>query len=77
MSHAVKELCDSKERCFKLGKAGYEYMQAKWNAVTAAKRLVEFIEKLLKGEYQPFEDDGPVSRAEIISPSKGYEYTKR
>lgn len=73
----VAKLVDDKSKCFELGKTGYEYVQEKWNAVIAANRLVIFMEKLLQGEYQLFEDDGPVSKAEIISPNKGYEYTKR
>lgn len=80
----VNELCKiavllakDKELCASLGRAGYETVSSLWNPREAAKRLVNMLSGLLSGELRYEADDGPLSRAAIISPSKGYDYTRR
>lgn len=63
----------------KLGVAAYETIVTEWNAEKAAGRLVKFAEKILENgesggcKAEPY-SDGPLSRAEVISPRRMYRY---
>lgn len=59
----VKFLLDNPERGKELGRAAYETMIGMWNAETAAERLMELSEALLRGEKHPnLFGEGPCSR---------------
>lgn len=60
----------------KLGTNAYHTMTTLWNPQEASRRLLRFCENILSGEVKP-EEEGPLSVAPIISPRKGYEYTKK
>lgn len=70
------ELCDDKGLRIRLGMAGYNTMRDKWNPKCAAERLIRLIRALLKDSVETFSDDGPLSKAEIIAPKKGYAYCR-
>ncbi|HOO79162.1 MAG TPA: glycosyltransferase family 4 protein [Lachnospiraceae bacterium] len=59
-----------------LGVNAYETIRSRWNANNAAKGLVRMIRSALaeNPEAMPI---GPMSKASLISPRRGYEYTRR
>ena len=59
-----------------LGRQAYETIIREWNPREAANRLYTFCEGLLEGQVIP-QESGPLSIAPVISPKKGYQYTKR
>ena len=59
-----------------LGRQAYETIIREWNPREAANRLYTFCESLLEGQVIP-QEHGPLSIAPVISPKKGYQYTKR
>ncbi len=70
------ELCGDPGKRLRLGQAAYETIEGRWNPEYAAGALILFIKSVLAGmpEARPA---GPVSKAPIISPGKGYAYTHR
>lgn len=63
----VKYLLDHPDRGREMGRAAYETMVDLWNAEAAARRLLELVEALLRGEKHPdLYETGPCSRAERI-----------
>lgn len=71
---AERLMCDPAER-ERLGRAAFETVTEEWSAEKAADRLTELAEKLLRKEMSAEEylyADGPLSKAEIISPRKMY-----
>jgi glycosyltransferase involved in cell wall biosynthesis len=59
-----------------LGVNAYNTIVNEWNPKEAADRLYNFSVGLLEGKVNPY-SEGPLSPAPIISPRKGYEYTRR
>lgn len=59
-----------------LGRNAYETISVLWNPEEAASRLLEFAEGIQKGAIPAFEE-GPLSPALVISPRRGYSYTRR
>ena len=67
LTRKVKQLLDHPDECRKIGFAAYETMKNEWNAENAARRFIEFAQKLLDGEKHPFPfDTGVCSRAERL-----------
>jgi glycosyltransferase involved in cell wall biosynthesis len=62
----VKYLLDHPDICRKLGANAYRTITEKWNAETAARRLLELSEALLRGGETALYEDGPCSKAEIL-----------
>lgn len=75
ISHVKKLLEDSKFRML-LGLNAYETIRGKWNAENAASKLIRFIRSVQLGNPEAA-IDGPMSKAPIIAPKKGYHYTKQ
>ncbi len=61
----LEELVKDREQTRTLGKNAYENMQKYWNPETAASRVIEMAEAMLKGEKARF-DVGPMSECEYI-----------
>lgn len=59
-----------------LGVNAYNTIVNEWNPKEAADRLYNFSVGLLEGKVNPY-SEGPLSPAPLISPRKGYEYTRR
>lgn len=59
-----------------LGYQAYETIQGKWNAKVAATNMIRFIRGLKVGNPE-IPADGPLCKAELITPGKGYDYTRR
>lgn len=79
----VLELSKDKDKREMLGNEAYKTVSTKWNPEIAAKRFMTFAEQIVKLDGTKdsiskliIEQDGPLSRADIISPSKGYAYCK-
>ena len=72
----IGELAEDKEKRAKLGKEAYKTVKEVWNPEVAAERFSEFAKELLLGRIKEYEK-GPLSRAEIVSPIRGYRYTRR
>ena len=72
----ASELADDKRKCMRLGMSSYYTIRDKWNPVYAAERLVKFIRAIMSNSVEAMSDDGPLSRAEVIPPSKGYDYCR-
>ncbi len=72
----IGELAEDKEKRVKLGKEAYKTVKEVWNPEVAAERFRDFANELLLGRIKEYEK-GPLSRAEIISPIRGYRYTRR
>lgn len=70
----LKELAGSKAKRRVIGQNAYISIQKYWNADYAAKELAKFIKN--PGEYKE-PSVGPMSKAPVISPNKGYVYTRR
>lgn len=60
----------------RLGRNAYETISVLWNPEEAASRLLEFAEGIQKGAIPDFKE-GPLSPALVISPRRGYSYTRR
>ena len=71
----VRRLCTDDALRKRLGTNAYHTITKTWNPQEAAKRLYDFSEGLLKGEVNA-QKDGPLSIAPVISPRKGYSYTR-
>lgn len=59
-----------------LGRAAYQTVQRFWNPNQAAQALLDFSEGILQGELRA-QEEGPLSKALVIWPGKGYAYTRR
>ena len=73
----VSELAMDEKLRIKLGLNAYETIRTKWNAEIAATRFVRFARSLLSGNPESIDDGGPLSKAPVISPKRGYDYTRR
>lgn len=62
-------LCESKDLRRRLGHCAYQTIRDTWNARIAASRLIDFINDP-KHEIHDYEDNGPLSKAPILSPKK-------
>jgi glycosyltransferase involved in cell wall biosynthesis len=71
----VLELAQNKNLRKELGTNAYHTIINEWNPKEAAERLYKFSEGLLEGEVIA-SSLGPLSPAPIISPRKGYKYTR-
>ena len=60
----------------KLGKNAYDTIISLWNPRHAAESLLTFAQGLLEGK-RILQPEGPLSPALVISPRKGYAYTRR
>lgn len=60
----------------KLGKNAYDTIVSLWNPRHAAESLLTFAQGLLEGK-RILQPEGPLSPALVISPRKGYAYTRR
>lgn len=60
----------------RLGRNAYDTIVSFWNPEFAAGSLLTFAEGILKGQ-RVVNEDGPLSKALVISPGKGYSYTRR
>jgi glycosyltransferase involved in cell wall biosynthesis len=72
----VLTLCQNEALRRELGTNAYKTIVSEWNPKEAANRLYNFSLKLLEGKVEPA-SEGPLSPAPIISPRKGYKYTRR
>lgn len=68
-------LCSDDGLRERLGRNAYDTIIREWNPKEAAHRLYGFSKGLMAGEVKPCED-GPLSIAPVISPKKGYAYTR-
>lgn len=59
----------------RLGERAYQTIATLWNPKEAASRMYKFSKGLLENR-RVVQEKGPLSKAEIISPSKGYDYAK-
>ena len=60
----------------RLGRNAYDTIVSFWNPEFAAKSLLTFAEGILAGR-RDINEEGPLSKALVISPGKGYSYTRR
>lgn len=65
LEEKLERLLKDKELVRSLGKAAYENMREYWNPDTAATRLIELSEAMLKGEMRVF-SKGPLSKCEYL-----------
>jgi hypothetical protein len=72
----VEMLLEEPGYCMTMGLSAYETIRSKWNAKNAAVHLLRFIRSLAL-ENPEASLDGPMAIAPIISPKKGYEYTRK
>lgn len=56
------------------GRNAYNTIHELWNAQAGAERFVSLCSKLLEGQELYFNEEGPLSVAEVVSPLKGYRY---
>lgn len=68
----------AQEECLRerLGRNAYDTIVTLWNPKNAAESLLAFAEGILRGE-KCVQKEGPLSKALVISPRKGYSYTRR
>jgi len=57
-------------------RSAYDTIVSLWNPGYAAESLLAFAEGILQGQMV-VSPEGPLSRAEVISPGNGYAYTRR
>lgn len=72
----VEELLQDPGRCVSLGLSAYETIRSQWNAQNAAKALLRFIRSVMS-ENPEAAVTGPMAKAPILSPGKGYQYTRK
>lgn len=72
----VLELVEDKNLCRKLGQNAYDSIKNNWTPDIAAKNFIGLINEIKTGTNS-IVNEGPASRAEIVSPSRGYKYTRR
>lgn len=71
-----ERLAKDRQLRMRLGKNAYDTIVTYWNPQFAAESLLRFGEGILEGR-QVINESGPLSRALVISPRKGYAYTRR
>ena len=71
-----EQLVKDRELCRRLGRNAYDTIVRLWNPSNASKALLDFSEGILKHEWR-VRDEGPCSPALVISPGKGYSYTRK
>ncbi len=71
-----EQLVRDRELCRRLGQNAYDTIVRLWNPESAANSLLDFAEGILKHEWR-VRDEGPCSPALVISPGKGYSYTRK
>ena len=71
-----EQLVRDRELCRRLGQSAYDTIVRLWNPANASKALLDFAEGILKHEWR-VQDEGPCSPALVISPGKGYSYTRK
>lgn len=71
----LKAAKDSEMR-HELGKNAYKTVSETWNPENAGRMLASFARELVNGKI-PDIKEGILSKAPVISPSKGYKYTRR
>lgn len=85
LTNKLATLIKDKNKRYTIGKNAYNVMHELWSAKEAAKRMVCLCEKLYtssdyslnKNQINIFENDGPLSKAEVVSLKNGYShYTK-
>lgn len=72
----VLKLAQDKKMCRHLGEQAYQTITTLWNPDHAAECLLQFCEGLLNREIC-LQEEGPLSPAPILSPRKGYHYTRK
>lgn len=60
----------------RLGRQAYDTIVTFWNPEFAAESLLRFAEGILSGAPR-YNEEGPLSKAPVIPPGKGYSYTRR
>lgn len=73
MENRVCYLIEHPKEREQMGLAAYETITGLWNGECAAKRLLEMAEGLLGGSWQ-IPEEGPLSRAPVIAPSKMFDW---
>lgn len=76
MCEQVISLSKNEKLRKELGAKAYDTVVNEWNPEEAARRFAVFAKSIRSGELIT-QSSGPLSRAEIISPGKGYSYTRR
>lgn len=71
-----EQLVRDRELCRRIGQNAYDTIVRLWNPSNASKALLDFAEGILKHEWR-VRDEGPCSPALVISPGKGYSYTRK
>lgn len=71
-----EQLVRDRELCRRLGQNAYDTIVRLWNPESAAEALLDFAEGILKHEWR-VREEGPCSPALVISPGKGYSYTRK
>ena len=66
LTERVAALLDAPDKSEALGRSAHDMLVSKWNAESAAERLLTLSEHLLRGDESFAFDDGPCSKAEII-----------
>lgn len=67
----VNKLINDKELLYRLGENAYQTITSLWTPELAAHRLLAFCKAILDGKMLTYEE-GPLSKAPILSPRKGY-----
>lgn len=76
MTEYVLRLCKDSKLRKKLSENAYETMINTWTPEIAAKRFAAFAKSIESGKLL-IENEGPLSRADIISPAYGYKYVRQ
>ena len=63
LTEAVRTLLTDRELARRLGKGAYRTITETWNGELAAQRLLETVERILRGEGLPQYEDGPCAGA--------------
>lgn len=77
LNKQLLELAKDERLRERLGIAAYETIRTKWNPDIAAARFVRFARGIMYENPEVVDDDGPLSKAPKIKPSKGYKYVRR
>ena len=76
LTAACARLLDDPALCRQMGRNAYETIDTKWNAQTAAERLLHSCQKILGKQENPFEETGPCSFAQLIPQNTMYKRVK-
>lgn len=75
LADIIESIISDADKAVNVGICAYNKIANEWNPDTAACRFIKLCEDLLTGNVR-FENEGPLSKAEVISPKKGYAYCK-